>query len=155
MKQAVGASLSVTKGSAAPEVGETYTRARQLCQSLDDPRQLFPVLRGLWLYYLVCAELQTAHELSEQLLALAQQVQDSALLLAAHRALGMTLFYLGETALAHTHFTQGIALYDLYQHRASVFLPGQDSGVRIFAAWALWYLGYPDQGLARSQEALT
>ena len=25
----------------------------------------------------------------------------------------------------------------------------------IFAAWALWYLGYPDQGLTRSQEALT
>jgi len=26
---------------------------------------------------------------------------------------------------------------------------------RIFAAWALWSLGYPDQGLARSQEAVT
>ena len=24
-----------------------------------------------------------------------------------------------------------------------------------FAAWTLWYLGYPDQGLARSQEAVT
>jgi hypothetical protein len=24
-----------------------------------------------------------------------------------------------------------------------------------FAAWALWYLGYPDQGLARNQEAVT
>ena len=22
-------------------------------------------------------------------------------------------------------------------------------------AWALWYLGYPDQGLAQSQEAVT
>ena len=24
-----------------------------------------------------------------------------------------------------------------------------------YAAWALWYLGYPDQGLAQSQEAVT
>ena len=44
---ALGASLRATQGSAAPEVGQTYTRARQLCQHLEDPHQLFPVLRGL------------------------------------------------------------------------------------------------------------
>src|SRR5262249_55262920 len=106
-------------------------------------------------YYLVRAELQTAHELSEQFLSLAQQTQNRALLVAAHRVLGMTLFYLGETALAHTHFTQAMALYDRDQYRASVFVHGQDAERRIFAALALWYLGYLDQGLARSQEALT
>jgi predicted ATPase len=37
-----------------------------------------------------------------------------------------------------------------------VFLYGEDTGVicHIHAAWALWYLGYPDQGLARSHETL-
>ena len=118
-----------TKGWAAPEVGETYTSARQLCQHLEDPYQLFPVLRGLWSYYLVRAELQMAHTLGEQLFALAQQVQDSAMLLAAHRALGATLFYLGTVVSAHTHFTQGIALYNPQQHRASAFLYGEDAGV--------------------------
>ena len=115
------------------------------------------MLRGLWNYYQVHAELQTAHALGEQLLTLAQQVQDAAMLMAAHRALGMTLFYLGAVASAHTHFTQGIALYDPQQHRASAFLYGEDAGVicHSFAAWALWYLGYPDQGLTRSDEALT
>ena len=48
---ALGASLLATKGYAAPEVGQTYTRAQQLCQHLEDPHQLFPVLRGLWNYY--------------------------------------------------------------------------------------------------------
>ena len=95
MHIALGASLIATKGYAAPEVGQTYTRARQLCQHLEDPHQLFPVLRGLWNYYHVRAEYQTAHALGEQLLTLAQQVQDSAMLVAAHRALGTTLFYLG------------------------------------------------------------
>jgi predicted ATPase len=59
--------------------------------------------------------------------------------------------------IAHTHFTQGIALYDPQQHRAYAFLYGEDSGVmcHTYDAWALWYLGYPDQGLARSQEAMT
>jgi predicted ATPase len=90
----LGASLLATKGYAAPEVGETYTSARQLCQYLEDPYQIFPVLRGLWHYYHVRAEYQTAHTLGEQLLAVAQQVQDAAMRLAAHRALAATLFHL-------------------------------------------------------------
>jgi class 3 adenylate cyclase/predicted ATPase len=153
---ALGASLLAVKGYAAHEVGETYTYAQQLCQHLEDPHQLFTVLRGLWNYYLVRAEYPTAHALGEQLLTLAQQVQETAFS-AAHRALGTTLFQLGAVASAHTHFTQGIALYDPQQHRAAAFLYGEDSGVICcsFDAWALWYLGYPDQGLARSKEAVT
>jgi len=153
---ALGASLFATQGHAAPEVGETYTRARQLGHSLDDPHQLFPVLRGLWNYYQVRAEYQTAHALAEQLLTLAQQAQDSAMLLAAHRALGSTLFYLGEIVLAHTHYTQGMALYDLQQHRALAFLYGDDAGVVCCShdTRALWLLGYPDQGLARNDETV-
>jgi predicted ATPase/class 3 adenylate cyclase len=154
---ALGASVRATKGQAAPEVGEAYTYARQLCQSLDDPRQLFPVLHGLWNYYNGRAEYQTTHALGEQLFSLAQQVQDPIMLVTAHTALGATLFYLGAVAAAHTHFAQGIALYDPQQHRASAFLYGQDSGVLcpILAAWTLWYLGYPEQGLTRSHEAVT
>jgi predicted ATPase len=156
MLLSLGASLLATKGYAAPEVGQTYTYARQLCQHLDDPHQLFSVLRGLWNYYLVRAELKTAHELGEQLLTLAQQFQDSAMLVTAYHALGVTLYHLGAVASAHTHWAQGIALYDPKQHRALAFLYGQDVAVvcHSFAAWALWYLGYPDQALARSQAAV-
>jgi len=153
---ALGASLLAIKGYAAPEVGETYTSARQLCQQLEDPQRFFPVLRGLWNYYNVRAEYQTAHTLGEQLLVLAQQVQDAAMLVAAHRALGVTLFQQGAVNTAHTHCTQGMTLYEPQQHRAAAFLYGDDAGVicHRYAAWALWYLGYPDQGLARNQEAV-
>jgi predicted ATPase len=153
----LGASLIAVKGYGAAEVGETYTSARQLCQDLEDPYQLSPVLRGLWSYYLMRAELQTAYALGEQLLDVAQQAQDTVLLLAAHRAVGTTLFYLGVVADAHPHFTQGMALYNAEQHRAHAFLSGEDAGVvcRSHAAWTLWYLGSPDQGRARNEEALT
>jgi predicted ATPase len=153
----LGVSLIATKGWAAPEVGETYTSAQQLCQHLEDPYQLFPVLRGLWSYYLVRAEFQTAYTLGEQLLTLAQQVQDSAMLLGAHRALGATLFYLGAAASAHSHLAQGLALDDPQQHRAQAFLYGEDAGVVCGShdAHALWYLGYPEQGLRRIDETVT
>src|SRR5262245_52063780 len=133
---ALGTSLIVTKGFADPEVGQTYIRARQLCQDLADPHQLFSVLRGLWNYYQVRAELQTALTLGEQLLTLAHQDQDSAMLSVAHRAVGATLLSLGAAVDASTHLTQDITLYDL-------------------GAWGLWYLGYPDQALVRSHEAVT
>jgi predicted ATPase len=154
---ALGASLIATKGYAAPEVGETYTRARQFCEHLDDPQQLFPVLRGLYGYYHVRAEYQTAHTLGEQLLVLAQQTQHSGMLVAAYRALGATLSFLGAAVSAHTYLTQGIALYDLQQHRSSALLYGEDAGVACGAndAWTLWRLGYPDQGLTRINEAVT
>src|SRR5262249_41655324 len=53
---------------------------------------------------------------------------------------------------------QGIALYDPQQHHSLVFLyEGRDPGVacRSVVAASLWYLGYPDQALKRTQEALT
>jgi predicted ATPase len=154
---ALGASLIATKGQAAPEVEQTYAHARRLCQHLEDPHQLFPVLRGLWNHALVRAEHQAAHALSKQLLALAERAQDPAMLVAAHRAVGSTLFCLGVPASAYGHLAQGIALHDSQQHRAAAFRYGEDSGVicHSFAAWALWYLGYPDQGLARIDAAVT
>src|SRR5262249_36597739 len=158
---ALGVSLRATKGHAALEVEQSYLRAQHLCQSLNDPHQLFPVLHGLWNAYLVRAEYQTAHTLGEQLLTLAQQAQNPVMLVVARNALGATLFHLGAAASAHTHFAQGIALYDPQQHRASsflyAFLYGDNAGIlcRSSDAWALWCLGYPDQGLARSVEAVT
>jgi predicted ATPase len=157
MLLALGASLRATKGSGTAETQQTYTRARQLCKDLEDPYHLFPVLHGLWNYYQIRAEYQTAHALGEQLLALAQQAQDATMLVAAHAALERTLFHLGAIASAQTHFAQGIALYDPQQHRAAAFLYMGDAGVicHIYGARALWCLGYPDQGLARNEEAVT
>jgi TOMM system kinase/cyclase fusion protein len=157
VQTALGPALIVTKGQAAPEVLHAYTRARELCQQVGETPQLFQVLWGLWYFYLHRVELRTAREMGEQLLTLAQRVGDLALRLEAHYVLGNTLNYLGEFAAAQAHFAQVIALYDPQQHHAHAYLYGQDPGVvcRHYAAVTLWYLGYPDQALQRSQEALT
>jgi len=87
-----------------------------------------------------------------------QHAQDAAMLVAAYRALGTTLFWLGAGASAHLHFAQGMALYDAQQHRTDALLHVEgDTGVicHSHAAWELWYLGSPDQGLAQSHEAVT
>ena len=147
-----------TQGFAAPEVERIYTRARELCRQIGETPQLFPVLWGLWLFYIVRTEFQTARELAEQCLTLAQRVQDPLLLVPSYSALGETLWWLGEFAPAQEHLEQGIALYDPQQHHSLAFLyGGYDHGVSSLsnAASVLWYLGYPDQALKRSHEALT
>jgi predicted ATPase len=153
----LGASLIATKGYAAVEVEKAYARARELCQQLGETPHIFSVLHGLYRFYLVRTELQTARELAEQMLRLAQSVQDPALLLEAHFALGNTLFFLGEFAPAQAHLEEGTALYNPQQHRVHAFRVVQDPGVAClsYAALALWFLGSPDQALKRSDKALT
>src|SRR5262249_43641233 len=78
---ALGAPLMATKGYGGPEVEQVYARARELCRQLGETPQLFPVLWGLQRFYLMRAEFLRARELGQQLLTLAQRVQDPALLL--------------------------------------------------------------------------
>jgi predicted ATPase len=101
-------------------------------------------------------ELQQAQELAKQLFSLAQKAQDPALLVEAHRALGTTLFFQGKFLAAQTHVEQGIALYDLREHRSLAFLYGADPDLvcRHVGALILWHLGYPDQALRRMDETL-
>ena len=154
---AMGVPLRAIKGFGAPEVGQLYARARELCQQVEETPQLVPVLRGLWEFYELQGALQTARELGEQLLTLGQRVHEVESRLVAHNVLGDTLVWLGEFAGARAHLEQGMALYNLQQHRSHAFLYGYDSGVHClsFGAWALWYLGYPNQALRSIHDALT
>jgi predicted ATPase len=153
----LGVPLQAAKGISTPEVERVYSRARELCRQIGETSQLFPALWGLWAFYLVRAEHEKAHELGEQLLTVAQSARDSAFLLQAHYALGVTLVNLGKFTLAREHFEQSLVLYDLQQHRFQAFRYGAfdpKAAALSFLALVLWVLGYPDQALQRSQEAL-
>ncbi|MFI5364981.1 MAG: adenylate/guanylate cyclase domain-containing protein [Candidatus Binatia bacterium] len=154
---ALGAPLALTKGYAAPEVGRARTRAQELCRQVGETPQLFPVLFGLWAFNLVRGELRTADTLSTQLLSLAEAVRDQALRVEAHRAVGATLFFLGDFVRANQHLEEGIALYDIREHGAHALLYGQDPGVSClsYGAVVLWHLGYPDRALKTAEQALT
>jgi predicted ATPase/DNA-binding winged helix-turn-helix (wHTH) protein len=155
LQAALGAAFMATKGYGAAEVEAAYARARQLCRQVGDTPQLFPVLSGLFVFYLVRAECQVAHELAEQCFRLAQHLHDPGCLLEAHFTLGVTLFFMGAFAPARAHFEQGIALYDPQQHR-SLEIVSANPGVLCwgFVAHALWSLGYPDQAVQANSEAL-
>jgi tetratricopeptide (TPR) repeat protein len=158
LRTTLGPALMSTVGWGAPEVEASYLRARDLCQQIGDAPQLFPAIYGLWGYWHGRAEYQTAVELGEQLLALAQKVQDPTLLLLGHYSLGNTLAVLGDWDRSRTHIEQAIPLYVPEQHQmlASVY-GGHDPGVvcRSGLPINLWMLGYPDQALQKAPDGIT
>jgi len=152
----LGPALQATKGSATPEVEQTYARAQALCGQVGDTPRLFPVLRGLANVYYNRGALPEARELGEQLDRLAQRTADPTHLLDAHTTLAIILFSMGDYAAAQMHCEQGIALLDPTAQRAQALHYGGASGVTcmVIAAHTLWCLGYPAQAVRRSQEAL-
>ncbi|MGE0824916.1 MAG: adenylate/guanylate cyclase domain-containing protein [Candidatus Binatia bacterium] len=153
----LAASLQVTKGPSALEVGNAYTRARALCEQEGDAREFFAVLRGLWLFHHVQANLAAARETGEQLLDMAEYLHDSALLVEARRTLGSTLLWQGDFPLARIHLEEAVALYEQQQPGPlNLLYGGAEPGVVCFCELArvLWFLGYPDLALRRSRAAL-
>jgi class 3 adenylate cyclase/predicted ATPase len=153
----LGPALMAAKGFAAPEVEQTYTRARTLCAQVGDTPQLFPTLWGLCWFYRNRGTLPAARELGEQLYQFAQRAAEPTHLLAAHDVLGTTLLFQGEYAAARMHLEQGIALADPMVQRVLAFRHVVPPRVTCLThvANTLWCLGYPAQAVRRSQEALT
>jgi predicted ATPase/DNA-binding winged helix-turn-helix (wHTH) protein len=152
----IGVPLIATEGYAAPEVGSVYLRARELCQQLGETPDVSEVLWGLWTFYILRAEFGTAREIAEEFLRLAERLPYPSLAVRGHWATEITFAHLGEFALALEHYEKALLLYDPKKHLDDGVLYALNPGVAMpcFAAWALWFLGQPDQALARIQEAL-
>jgi predicted ATPase len=152
----LGIQLQVAEGYSAPEAGRSYTRARELCEQLQEDSLLFLVLWGLWMFHEVRSDLGKSLELAERLFALGRKAQDPAQLLQARMALAVTSLSLGDPAATREHAEQGVALYDPRRHGSHAQLYGQDPKVAClaFGSVALWMLGYPHQARERSREAV-
>src|SRR5262249_28270774 len=92
-------------------------------------------------------EIAAARETAEQFLHLAEQQSDPALLLLAHRQMGLTALMAGELATSRRHFERALALYDPPRHRVLAFQYGQDPGAAAlgFLAYVEWLTGSPDR----------
>ena len=153
---ALGTALVAIKGYGAPEVEHAFSCAHTLCQQLDETPQLAWVLGGLHGFYLQRAEHQTAYELGERLLTLAQSRQDPPLLLQAHLTLGASLFWRGEAGPAQEHCRQENVFCPAPLHQSHAFQTTADPRVMALAhaTLAQQILGYPEQALKRGQAAL-
>jgi predicted ATPase len=153
---AVGSAMVAAHGFAAPQTGDAYHRARELCERLDDITQLFPVIYGLCLFHLYGANLDAADAAASRLVELAATGNDRDLMFFAHRAGGVSSYPAGKLAAARTHLERALSLYDPEEHRTPAFVYAFDPKVVCldYLARTLFLLGLTEQALSRNDEAV-
>ncbi len=106
-----GLYLTATRGFAAPEALICYERAESLCDSLNRPMVLFSALRGLWRYSLVTDKLSATMQIAKRVYSLAQDQNDSALMMGAYRALACTLYFSGDFEASRQYAMRGVQIW--------------------------------------------
>jgi len=158
---ALGTAWTALKGYAAPEVEQTYARARQLCAELNTPDHLFPVLRGLQSFYIVRGPLRIAHDMAEQLREMAEAAGNAVQRVEAHRRLGWCLFCLGKIDAGRGYLQRAMQEYDRTRSAQHIVMYGSDPAVigLVNLAWLEWFAGrtgtakrYSNQSVALARE---
>src|SRR5689334_14011890 len=108
---AMGSALGA-KGYTSPEVGHTFARARELCQQVGEMPQMFPILFGLWIYYVMRAEFEASHQIASQLLDLARSANDPVGILTGCYSLSGTQLFCGDFRSARKYGEQALAKYE-------------------------------------------
>lgn len=152
-----GPALIALKGWAAPEVGDCYVRARELCRNLPATPKFFGVLRGIWKNHMVAARLDEALLIAGELFEIGFNNGDEDLLLEGRSALCDTLFWLGRPADAREQARLGFQLYDLDRHHVSHYVTyGEDPATMFitYSALSLAILGKPAESLEFTRGAI-
>jgi len=117
---------------------------------------LFGALLGLRLFHRFRLELQTSSELEEQLVSIAEELNDPGRLGVAHGALGISLLWMGEFVAARGHLEQATALISLIENVPSLEFREYTlmAAALVYFAWDLAILGFLDQSTKVSHRAL-
>jgi DNA-binding winged helix-turn-helix (wHTH) protein/predicted ATPase len=157
LRVGIGAAFIASKGFAAPEVLEAYTRAEVLCDRLGEPTDIFPAIWGQWLFRFGRGEFGHARRLCARLLALAEKSGSTILRLQAHHSMWPTLFSCGELTEARAHAEAGLAIYDAPIHQPTASSYGNHDAstcARNFGAMSLVLLGEHQQAREMIDAAL-
>jgi hypothetical protein len=137
-----GLYLTLTRGLGAPEARICYEHAEPLCHSLNRPLVLYSALMGQWVCSLVTDKLSAAIPIANRVYSLAQEQHDSALMMGAHRALAVTLFFLGDFGAARQHAMSGLQIWtsgSVHSQVEEFFAPAPHC--LIFEAVCDWHFG--------------
>ena len=82
-----------------------------MCHSLNRPLLLYVALMGQWRYSLVTDKLTATMQIAKRVYSLAQEQNDSALMIGAYRALAATLYFLGDFETARQYAMRGVQIW--------------------------------------------
>jgi hypothetical protein len=106
-----GLYLAATRGFAAPEARICYERAESLCHSLNHPRLLGLALMGQFRYSLVTDKVTATMRIGQRVHSLAQEQNDSVLMIGGYVALAVPLYFLGDFEPARHYARRGVEIW--------------------------------------------
>jgi class 3 adenylate cyclase/tetratricopeptide (TPR) repeat protein len=151
----LGTVLFSTKGHAAPEVEQTFSRARQLCERLGEDISL-KVLAGIISVYMTRSDRDATAALLPRFERLTARTDDVVASITGHMGLGGAAFWRGDFVAAQHHLAIARRFYGTEEFKRFSRDYGYDGGFFIYSYTIsiLWNLGYPDQAEALQDEAL-
>ncbi|RPI25856.1 MAG: hypothetical protein EHM57_00965 [Actinobacteria bacterium] len=137
------------------EVEEEFSRALELAPP-GDAAHRFPVLRALATYHTNLSEFSRVVTIGRELLDIAEQERDGAMLVEGHLVLGLGTAFSGDAETGLRHLDAAIELFDPKRHAPGRFHLGTSPGVvsRTTSAILLRQSGAPERAAARAEEAL-
>ena len=151
-----GIHLTITRGLQAPEQQSCYERAESLCHSLNRPRLLPVALIGQWRYSLLTDELTATKKIANRMYSLAQERNDSALLIKAHLALAGTFYWSGDFGAARQNALHSVQIWRSRGVQSSVEeVDAPAIPCLCYAALCEWHFGAIGSCGATMAEAIT
>jgi predicted ATPase len=152
LQHSFGSALAASKGFGAAETSQAFKRALELCNDIEGSPLTTSVLNGLIGVHVARGEFEQSRDLAEDLLARARRQEDPMPRLMGHRALGMSLFLIGELTAARDQLQNSLA-----RHGPLPLVFSQDfkATAQAYLALASVLLGDISGGLAHGREAVT
>ena len=157
LQLALGQACLAGKGFAAPETGQAYARAHEICLEIGNVPELFPALYGRSVFHFQRGELRQAHEIASELLRTGREQGNVAAQLIGHRMIGSALCQYGRFEESRDVFETALALYDPVRDRNSGRVYAINSRVMCLSWLSHLYLilGYPARALDYSGQVPT
>ena len=153
----LGISFSNTKGFAAIEAKEAFSKARELSRLIDNDQLLFRTHFGLWLFFIPFhADLPLARDFGREMVKVARRSRNPEFLMIASMSVGITDFYLGYFARACHSLEKVRTSNNAKDSEAAAMICGWNPliGATAYKAHSLWFLGYPGRAFAAIEKAL-
>jgi predicted ATPase len=106
----LGRALLATKGYSAPEPGEAYVRARQLCEQLNKLQELGAILYGQFVFRCVRGELDQAQHQADDIRRFGETRKDAKWRRVGAACSGLICTSLGDFAAARINYENALSL---------------------------------------------
>jgi len=151
-----GTYLTTTRGYSAPEARMCYERVESLCTSLNRPLLWYTALMGQWRYSLVTDKVTATMRIAKRVHSLAQEQNDSTLMIGGYVALAVPLYFLGDFEAARQYARRGVQIWRAGGVQSQVDeVTGRAVGCLFFEALLEWHFGEIDSCQPTMAEAIS